>query len=280
MYDGDDLQEPLPLGVQAARGAVNRRYSQVFDREAAGMAYRGEIGAAQLAAAGYASTASLISEGLFDGPDDGGWWTATEQLVYGPEPLAEFCLPRASRDFSGKDKQITYFGDDFLIMSALTDAMGFKTELTDFDMRLLRPTRLVDRNLNSTELVFDIFGFVAARALRGKGDEADRLPAGPPDLSETEVAAFFLDPSDRAAAVLGSATERFVTSYAALPVRVARIARETHQAMLPPGRDRANRPVQRRQDRRRHPLDRVLPAGRRTSHFGRQLAGQPGQRPL
>ena len=280
LYYGDDLQEPLPLGVQAARGAVNRRYSQVFDREAAGMAYRGEIGAAQLAAAGYASTASLISEGLFDGPDDGGWWTATEQLVYGPEPLAEFCLPRASRDFSGKDKQITYFGDDFLIMSALTDAMGFKTELTDFDMRLLRPTRLVDRNLNSTELVFDIFGFVAARALRGKGDEADRLPAGPPDLSETEVAAFFLDPSDRAAAVLGSATERFVTSYAALPVRVARIARETHQAMLPPGRDRANQPVQRRQDRRRHPLDRVLPPGRRTSHFGRQLAGQPGQRPL
>jgi hypothetical protein len=141
LYYGDDLQAPLPLGVQTARGAVNRRYSQVFDGGSSwhGLSrrnWRRGTDRSRLCVHRQSDRRRPVCRSgrrrLVDRHRAVGVRSA---------PLAEFCLPRASRDFGGKSKQITYFGDGFLIMSALTDAMGLKAELTDFDMRLLRPTR-------------------------------------------------------------------------------------------------------------------------------------------
>ena len=58
-----------------------------------------------------------------------------------------------------------------------TDALGNRTEVTEFDFRVLAPRQMKDANDNLSEVRFDILGMPAAMAVMGKGAEADSLSA-------------------------------------------------------------------------------------------------------
>lgn len=237
LYYSDDLQSPLAFGKQGIKGAVFRKLSLVFDNDLVHATYNGEIGTAELETLGYISSTRLISDGLFKGGDDGGWWTGSEQLLYSAVPEADFCLPVGSKDFCGKTEILEYYKDYHLLLSALEDPMGFRTEVSNFDLRLLSPAVLIDRNQNISEVCYDVLGEVTARALKGKGSEGDNLLGIEADLSQEKITAFFNDPLSHAAELLGEATERTICDYSSIPLKTAKLSTEIHKAMQKPGQE-------------------------------------------
>lgn len=237
LYYSEDLQSPLILGTQSSRAFVYRKYSLVMDSNFINNIYKGEVGSSDMEAIGYASTGKLINDGLFKGSEDDGWWIGSEQLIYSTDPWTNFCMPVACSDFLGKTEKLEYYGGLNLFMSALEDPMGIKMEITSFDMRTLSPKRLIDRNKNISERVFDVLGEVSALVLMGKGLEADSLSGVKEDISQSDTSIFFSNPSANAAVILGNATERYVYDYSSIPLRTAKLSRDIHKSMENPGHE-------------------------------------------
>ncbi len=103
-------------------------------------------------------------------------------------------------------------------MKSSTDSLQNKTEVTDFDYRVLAPREMKDINENLSAVYFDILGLPAAMAVKGKGDnkEGDNLTGFTDALANPELAdrvAFFgqadLD-EVQARNWLGNATARHI----------------------------------------------------------------------
>ncbi len=86
-----------------------------------------------------------------------------------------FYTPIAWADPLGAVTKATYYGNYFLFMEEITDALGNTTKVDRFNFRTLSPQRMCDANNNITETITDELGLVKAMAILGKGDEADDL---------------------------------------------------------------------------------------------------------
>ncbi len=98
----------------------------------------------------------------------GQFWICSGVAGFNADAADHFYLPEHYTDPFGNPTLLNYDGRDLILQSS-TDALGSRTEVTDFDFRVLRPRRLKDINGNFSEVRFDVLGMPAALALSGKG---------------------------------------------------------------------------------------------------------------
>lgn len=203
------------------------------------------------AVSGYLSGAALAAR--FAGEATAGQhWLRSGIAGFAADASRHFYLPERYIDPFGNVTTLEFDNRD-LFVAASTDARGNTTRVLAFDFRVLAPTAMQDPNDNLSEVSFDILGFPAAMAVKGKGNEADDLAgltaalANPP---EAERADFFTRPDldeARARIWLGTATARYVyhfgqttdasgvTIWGAHPACACVILRERHVRQLGAG---------------------------------------------
>lgn len=190
----------------------------------------------------------LMLEGKFthcEGDDN--WWipSGTRQFIENPETVVDaqnrFYAPISYTDPYETKTKVKYYGNHFLLIEEIEDALGNKTSVDLFNFRTLSPKRMKDANANLSETLVDELGLVKATAVFGKGNEADDLTGlteftGAPE--KTQITDFFNAPDSVQLTNLGKnllqhATARFVYDFDAYlnsgkPAAVASIVREEH----------------------------------------------------
>jgi YD repeat-containing protein len=106
----------------------------------------------------------------------GQYWMCAGVAGFAPDAAQDFYLPERYTDPFGNVTTLDYDPRDLYIQSS-TDALGNRTEVTEFDFRVLAPRRMKDANDNLSEVRFDILGMPTAMAIMGKGAEGDSLNA-------------------------------------------------------------------------------------------------------
>ncbi|NSL86281.1 insecticidal toxin complex protein [Chitinophaga sp. Mgbs1] len=190
----------------------------------------------------------LLTEGKFTHSEgDDNWWIPSGTVVYlhagetETEAQNRFYAPMAYLDPYGARTTVQYYSNYFLLVEAITDAAGNKTNVIRFNFRTLSPQSIKDSNDNITAALTDELGLVKAVAVLGKGDEADDLEGLTESTSAAEIALItqFFQATDSVQLrklgkqLLGHATTRFVYDLNSFrnngkPVVVAGIAREAH----------------------------------------------------
>jgi RHS repeat-associated protein len=269
LYRRDDLDGPLPLGVQEPRALPFESYRLAFTPELVAGVYGGRVTGAMLAEGGYVHS-----------NEDAAWWIPSGQVFYHPYPAAtaaeelafargHFFQPHRTRDpfhttAISTESFVTY--DPFgLLIQETRDALGNRVTVGERDVdvsqppvrlahdyRVLQPSLVMDPNRNRAAVVFDALGLVVGTAVMGKPEESpvagDHIDAGfRAELTAAEIAQFFADPKGPdAAALLAHATSRVVYDLDAFwraaqaddapPAVAASLARETHaSAPVPQG---------------------------------------------
>src|SRR5205807_442446 len=105
------------------------------------------------------------------------YWVCAGVAGFAPDAPQRFYLPERYTDPFGNLTSLEYHQPDFYYIQSSTDALGNRTEVTEFDFRVLAPRQMKDANDNLSEVRFDILGMPAAMAVLGKGTEADSLSA-------------------------------------------------------------------------------------------------------
>ncbi|MGH9900668.1 MAG: RHS repeat domain-containing protein, partial [Pyrinomonadaceae bacterium] len=189
---------------------------------------------------------------------DADWWVPSGQVFLSADPahtpareLAEarqhFFLPRRYRDSFGNDATVSYDAHDLLVTETL-DALGNRVRATN-DYRVLRATLTTDPNGNCSEVAFDALGLVVGTAAMGKPEPAqqqgDSLEGFVTDPDDATALAHLADPFADPHGILGRAGSRLLYDLFAYrrtrndlrprPATVYALARETHDADLPPG---------------------------------------------
>jgi len=169
----------------------------------------------------------MLLEGGYvqDGSD---WWIRSGAMRYPATPGQHFYLPDRYIDGFGVTTTVHYDAAYQLVVERTTDALGNDVVAQSFDFRFVQPSSIKDINDNINDAAYDIFGFVAGTALRGKGSEADDLTGFDPDPSPAQIAAFLADPAANGAVLLAHATTRFIYRLDTAPAAAAMILRETH----------------------------------------------------
>jgi RHS repeat-associated protein len=238
-YRSNDLSELLPEGQLQSMALPGENYRLATP----GTSLRAKIGTNE--------NALQTEGGYLDLDHNGEWWVPSGRVSYSSNPDAPFrCeLRHAAKHFFIPRRYVDPFGGaTTLVMDAhdlmpveTTDAVGNVTR-AEIDYRVLAPRLQTDMNGNRSEVAFDILGFVAGTALRGKDGEADgdSLEEFEPDLTLQSVRAFMRDPCAASTRLLGHATTRFL--YDAnryldlrLPTFAATVVRETHESALTAG---------------------------------------------
>jgi RHS repeat-associated protein len=161
--------------------------------------------------------------GYVDLEGDSRWWVPSGRVFYHPddnatpaaeltEAVAHFFVPRRVLNPFGHSSYVNF--DQDLLLGETTDALGNQVQATH-DYRVLQPNTITDANGNQTFAAFDALGLLVASALAGKaGDKiGDSLSDfGDFDANPTlkDLQAYVRDPAANAAALLKSATTRFV----------------------------------------------------------------------
>ena len=247
-YRANDLSRLLPPGRLEALALPGQNYALVLPGDLVAEVYRRNQPPEDL----LSDQGKVLREaGYVDLEEDGNWWVPSGRIFYateesdGPahelgEALRHFFAIRRYRDAFGNITRVAYDQHDLAPVET-TDPVG-NVVRAEFDYRVLSPRLATDPNGNRSEVAFDALGFVAGTAVMGKVGEilGDSLDAFEPDLSPTQVAAFFADPHGRALPLLGGATTRFlydVDRYfvSQKPAFAATIARETHVSDVKPG---------------------------------------------
>ena len=217
----------------------------------------------------YARSNDLIAAGSFPASDPAEhWWLPAGQTFYSPSPgdgaaqeLAyaqqHFFLPQRFLDPFEQTTTITYDSYDLLLQETL-DPLGNRVtageravdgRLTSKgnDYRVLQPALVMDPNRNRSAVAFDTLGMVVGTALMGKPEEklGNTLDGFDPDLTPAVIAVHLQDPLTDPYSLLSHATTRLVYDLFAYqrtqadpqpqPAVVYTMARETHDADLPPG---------------------------------------------
>ncbi|HYI11054.1 MAG TPA: SpvB/TcaC N-terminal domain-containing protein [Thermoanaerobaculia bacterium] len=175
-------------------------------------------------------TDPMLAEGKYVADADG-WWVPSGRVRYPLNPEQHFYLPDRYVNPFGETTTVHYHGTSHLLIDWTEDPLGNRNTILAFDFRFLEPQSVRDINDNIVEVRFDIAGFVAGRAERGKGAEGDDFAGFDPDPPQASVAAFLADPAANGASLLQQATVRYVYDFSTLPVVAATITRETHHAV-------------------------------------------------
>ena len=184
--------------------------------------------------------------GYVDLDGDGRWWIPSGRVFFHPaetataaDELAEaaghFFLPRRFRNPFGHSSFVDYAND--LFPAKTRDALGNTVEALH-DYRVLQARQLTDPNGNRSFAAFDAFGLAVATAVRGKssetlGDSLDDFGDFDADPALAQLQGFVARPADFKAALLKSATSRFVYDLdryrrCGEPPFAATLVRETH----------------------------------------------------
>ena len=185
---------------------------------------------------------------------DGQYWVCSGVAGFNADAPQHFYLPERYTDPFGSVTTLSYDWRDLLIQSS-EDRLGNRTEVVEFDFRVLAPRLMKDINNNLSEVGFDILGMPTAMALLGKGGDADNLTSMNLAALNPEIDAkidFFVTQdysAGQAGGWLGSASARHLyyfgeivqpgkTLWCQHPPCAAGIVREQHTATNP------NSPVQ------------------------------------
>ncbi|MCD9025516.1 SpvB/TcaC N-terminal domain-containing protein [Cohnella silvisoli] len=196
---------------------------------------------------GYLTGAQLAAR--FGANTTGQYWKCSGIAGFNEDAPNHFYLPERYTDPFDNITTLSYDSRDLYIQSS-TDALDNRTEVTEFDCRVLAPCRMKDANDNVSEVRFDILGMPAAIAVMGKGDEADSLNDFNDDLLNLDLDTrhrFFVNQDYDAAIaknLLRGASTRYVyyfgevidngnTVWGRYPSCVSAIIRERHVADEP-----------------------------------------------
>ncbi|HQR36315.1 MAG TPA: SpvB/TcaC N-terminal domain-containing protein, partial [Blastocatellia bacterium] len=180
----------------------------------------------------------------------GQYWIRSGVAGFAPDAREHFYLAEIYTDPFGNTTTLVYDDRDLYIKSS-QDPLGNKTEVTQFDFRVLAPKEIKDINDNLSEVAFDILGMPTAVTVKGKGHEADNLDNLTTEILNPDPATlrqFFTGDYNEAEArrLLGNATARHLyyfgetiadgkTVWGEHPPCASGIMRETHVAQLPTG---------------------------------------------
>lgn len=132
-------------------------------------------------------TDAIMLEGKFshsfdeNNVEDGNWWIRSGRIQYiaGAETDADaadrFYVPISYTEPFGAKTLVKYFSDYYLLIEEIENDLQSKVTALSFNMRSLAPRRIRDANDNISEVLVDELGLVKARAVFGKGNEADEL---------------------------------------------------------------------------------------------------------
>jgi RHS repeat-associated protein len=211
--------------------------------------------------------------GYVDLDGDDHWWVPSGRAFYssdaGDDAAAElaqaaqhFFLPRRFRDPFGVTTSVTNDAYD-LMPQETRDALDNRVTVGErnvdpaqplvrhgHDYRVLRPALVMDANRNRSAVAFDALGMVVGTAVMGKPEDnpqrGDSLVGFIPDLTDSVISAHMQDPLAAPHDILQGGATRLVYDLFAYyrtkdqpdpqPAVVYSLARETHHADLPPGR--------------------------------------------
>lgn len=189
------LDNPEVLGIINALGLPYESYKLALSDDILSLVFKDKLtplvnmALADKKTSGYLSDGDLIAR--FGGAAvSGQYWICAGTAGFVPDAAQHFYLPERYTDPFGNVTTLEYDLRDLFIQSSV-DALGNRTEVTDFDYRVLAPCKIKDVNNNLSEVCFDILGMPAAMAVMGKGSEADSLSAFDdtllnPDLASTQ----------------------------------------------------------------------------------------------
>jgi RHS repeat-associated protein len=192
----------------------------------------------------------LVDDGRYvNFDDDDNWWIPSGRVFMSPaedgnaaQELAfarqHFYMPFRYRDPFGRIATVDYDTHNLLMVQTIDPLENRVTARHDY--RLLIPELVTDPNGNRSTAAFDVLGMVAGTAVMGKATESagDSLDGFQPQLTQSQIDAFFVDPRGPIAAeLLGNATSRIIydeTRFQRLaqPTFAATIVREIHLSDL------------------------------------------------
>lgn len=253
-YRSNNLSQLLPLRTLQALALPGESYklaltpgllSTVYQRPHASLATENLLpnpGTVLLADTSLASDRG----GYVDLDGDGRWWIPSGRMFFHPtetataadelvEATGHFFLPRRFRNPFTHSSFVDYEND--LFPAKTRDALGNTIEALH-DYRVLQAKQLTDPNGNRSFAAFDAFGLAVATAVRGKssetlGDSLDDFDDFDADPALAQLQNFVARPADLKAALLKSATSRFVYDLdryrrCGEPPFAATLVRETH----------------------------------------------------
>jgi RHS repeat-associated protein len=245
------LADPLPSGRMGRLGLPFETYRLALTANLLAIVFADKLTPDVLATLDDPQKSGYIKDA-----DDGRYWIRSGIAGFAAGAAQHFYLPERFTDAFGHVTALEYDARDLLLAST-TDALGNTTRVERFDYRVLAPAEMRDINGNLAEVFFDVLGFAAASALKGKGSEGDGLAGFDDDLANPaigDLAAFFgeadLD-EPRARSWLAGASARHVyylgetvdadgaITWGIHPACACGIARETHVGELAPGEDSA-----------------------------------------
>ena len=252
LYFADDLVNPLPWRLQSKLGFPYESYKLALTDELLSAILKpsqlstevlNELNNADKS--GYLSGAMLQNR-FPDTVSSGQYWIRSGIAGFNADAALHFYLPERYTDPFGNITQLQYDAKGLFIESSV-DAIGNITQIQNFNYRVLAPQRMLDKNNNVSEVVFDILGMTTAAAVLGKGDEADNLLGFDDALIHTStevIVSYFTETYNEAISrnLLGNATARSLyyfgekidpdgnISYGHHPACAAGIVREKHVA--------------------------------------------------
>jgi RHS repeat-associated protein len=236
LYRGNNLTSPLSLHKLESLALPFESYQLAYTPSLLADIY------------GEKADSSLMLEGKFTQfGGDGNWWirSGTTQYIEAVENTLDaqkrFYVPVSFIDPFGAKSKVRYYGDYFLFIEEIEDALGNKQKVEQFNFRTLSPRRMQDANGNFSEVMVDELGFVKALAVFGKGNEADDLIGlneFTVNTEQTLIDNFFQAPASdvlvtHGKSLLQHATARFVYDLnvyknSGKPIVVASVLREEH----------------------------------------------------
>jgi RHS repeat-associated protein len=181
LFFATTLDKPLELGQLNALGLPYESYKLALSDDMLNLVFKDKLTLPVKAALSDKNTSGYLSgddlsKRFGDEAVPGQYWMCAGVAGFAPDAAQHFYLPERYTDPFGNPTTLTYDPRDLHIQSS-TDALGNRTEVTEFDFRVLTPRHMKDANDNLSEVRFDILGLPTAMAVMGKGTEADNLSA-------------------------------------------------------------------------------------------------------
>ncbi|KAK3986938.1 virulence plasmid 65kDa B protein-domain-containing protein [Cladorrhinum sp. PSN332] len=221
-YRDSLLKERLGEGILQAYSLLDQTYALAFTAETV---VKVQFGLQNCQVPG--SVEHILAEGKYVNQEDDGdkWWVPSSRSIFS-DPSCDAGtaeeLKEARRSFYTPSFFVDPFGNvsrikmdhDFLLAAETEDAMG-NTISFENDYEHLQPVKIVDANLNATQIVLDPLGRVIATAKLGKGladeEDADDVRDLALGVSASDVDDILLDPTGEAARrALGNAESRTI----------------------------------------------------------------------
>ncbi|PYH31236.1 uncharacterized protein BO87DRAFT_418303 [Aspergillus neoniger CBS 115656] len=210
----DDMRNPLDFAVLMPFSNVYQTYKLVFTSEFLAKAYSDiptNLEAAQLQAGGYVERPA----------SSGQWWLPSSRALL-EDPLSDDWLAAARSHFYIPNGHIDPFGnvsreyyDRHCLLTTSSSDASLNTTVYQQDYARLQPTLITDANMNQIQMALDSLGLPIGIATRGKSDDfvGDNVDDVPLKLDDKDLKNFLLNPTEKAAQLLGKATSRTIYDF-------------------------------------------------------------------